>query len=489
MSFLGIDIGTSGAKAASVDARGTIIALAQGAYALKSVQAGWYELDPAEIWKVVKELIQRVVAQTRDEEIEMVCVSSLGESFVLMDERGLPLANSAMYFDLRGEEQCQRLLSYGSTERWMSMVGLMPQRQQSLPKLMWLAEHQPKLLEKATRLQFFADYILAQLGAPHVTDASLAFTSMMLDFKNCKWMPEAVDFAGIDLEILPKVLPAGTVLGRIGSAAACETGLSEKVLLVLGGHDQMMCALGCGVVDETAAANSMGTTDAITPVVYGTDDAQALFHAGFRLAPFSVLKDWYASSVYNLNGGALLNWFHNTFNGGATSAAFARMEASMPEEPSQVTFLPNFSGRQNALGSGGMTGAILGLNYDVTVPVLYKALLEGQAFELKMWLERFEAAVGGRRVLQATGGAAQSDRSLQLRADIFERPIARIRQREAGVLGNAMVCSVAAGEYASYDEAAACFVQIDKTFEPDAGRSAQYVEAFEEYKRRYEVLG
>lgn len=489
MSYLGIDIGTSGAKAAAVDRNGNIIALAQGGYALKSEQSGWFELDPAEVWDRVKGIIRSVAAQTGGDDIEMICVSSLGESFVLMDEAGEPLANSAMFYDLRGDRQSEQLEAFAPSGVWMSMVGLRPHRQQSLPKLMWLAQHRPELLEKTKRLQFFGDYILTRLGAPHVTDASLAFTSMMLDFRSCQWRPEAVSFAGIAPEKLPEVHAAGTILGRIDSRIARELGLSEKVRLVLGGHDQMMCALGCGVVDEAAAANSMGTTDAITPVVRGTDCAQALFDSGFRLAPFSVMENMYASSVFNLNGGALMNWFHNTFGAGAGGEAFARMEAEMPDAPTEITFLPNFSGRQDASGSGGMTGAVLGLNYDVTAPMFYKALLEGQAFELKMWLDRFEAAVGGNRLLQATGGAAQSDKNLQLRADIFGKPIARISRCEAGVLGNAMVCCVAAGEYSGFAEAARHFVQVDRVFEPDAARAQRYAEAFEQYKHRYEVLG
>lgn len=184
-----------------------------------------------------------------------------------------------------------------------------------------------------------------------------------------------------------------------------------------------------------------------------------------------------------------MNWFHETFGSGANSNAFVQMEKAMPDEPTHITFLPNFGGRQNEVKANGMTGAILGLSYDVTLPMLYKSLLEGQAFELKMWLDRFETAVGGRRALQVTGGAAQSDKNLQLRADVFVRPIARISRREAGVLGNAMVCCVAAGEYNGFAEAAECFVQVDRVFEPNMDRVKYYAEAFAQYKTRYEVLG
>lgn len=489
MSFMGIDVGTSGTKAAAVSREGELIAQAHAAYSLKSAQPGWYALDPNEVWRAVKRVIRAVAAQAKHDPVEMICTSSLGESFVLLDAAGEPLADSPMYYDLRGDEQVTRLEASAPPKTWQRMVGLRPHRQQSLPKLMWLADHRPELLERTRRLQFYGDFVLAKLGAPHVTDGSLAFTSMMLDYRTCGWRREAVALSGIPQEILPEVRPTGTILEMIDPAAARELDLSKHVRLVLGGHDQMMCALGCGVTDSSSAANSMGTTDAITPVVRGTAHADALFASGFRLAPFSVMEDMYASSLYNLNGGALLKWFHETFSGAANDAAFARMEAGMPQEPTAITFLPNFSGRQDAAGPNSMCGAVLGMNYATTAPMLYKALLEGQAFELKMWLERFEADVGAIGGIQATGGAAKSDRTLQLRADIFEKPIARLKCREAGVLGNAMVCCVAAGMFESYAQAAARFVQVERVFDPNAERSARYAEAFEQHKERYRILG
>lgn len=487
MSFLGIDVGTSGAKAVAIGRDGRPIAQARRAYGLKSAQAGWVELDPREVWNSVRDAIREAAALAAEDPVEMICTSSLGESFVLMDSNGQPLCASPIYFDLRGEAQTERLRAYAPPERWMRMVGLKPHRQQSLPKLMWLVEHRPELFERATKLHFFADYILACLGAPHVTDASLGFTSMMLDFRSQNWRREPVALSGIPEDILPRVLPAGTDLGRVDARVAEELGLSRNVRLVLGGHDQMMCALGCGVTDSSLAANSMGTTDAITPLVRGTARADALFDRELRLAPFSAIEDMYASSVFNLNGGALLNWFHKTLGGG--EAQFARMEAEMPEDSGELIVLPNFGGRQDAANDQSMRGAFLGMDYDTTLPMLYRALLEGQAFELKMWLENFEAAMGAIECLNATGGASQSDKNLQLRADIFGKPIGRLRFQEAGTLGNAMVCCVAAGMFPNLADAAGHFVKINRVFEPRPESVSRYIERFERYRKYYKSLG
>ncbi|MEF9972517.1 MAG: FGGY family carbohydrate kinase [Clostridia bacterium] len=493
MALLGIDVGTSGVKASAIDQMGKTLAYAHGAYALHTPEPGVFELSPDEVWRATGAVVSQVAAQAdlASDPISALCVSSLGESFVLFDDEGTVMGCSPMYFDRRGGEALEELLSRADEATWQEHTGLYPHIRQTLPKLMAWGKQHPARMEKVRKLHFFADYILSKFGAPHVTDASLAATSMMLDVNGCTWWDQAIKWSGMDAGIFPQVRRSGTDLGTINPGVAEQLGLKHTVRLILGGHDQMMCAVGAGIFDSATAANSMGTTDAVTPIMDRLSAAPALLRAGFRISPYAVRKGMYYSSAFNLNGGALISWFHQLFLGKdkmVGDVVYREMEASMREEPTSLILLPHFCGRQDAKGADAMTGAITGLTYEADRATLYKALLEGQAFEIKMWLDRFEEIGGKIECLHVMGGAARSDKNLQLRADIFKKTLKRLDNPEAGVLGDAMVAGVAMGAFSSLEEAGRRLVKTGRRFEPNLERHACYQERFCEYLRQYARL-
>jgi xylulokinase len=84
-----------------------------------------------------------------------------------------------------------------------------------------------------------------------------------------------------------------------------------------------------------------------------------------------------------------------------------------------------------------------------------------------------------------TGGGAQSDAWLQIKADILGRPLARPRITEAGALGAAILAGVGVGVYASVQEAVDALIAIDRVFEPQPERHRQYGERFARYRALY----
>jgi len=482
MSWLGVDIGTSSVKAAVVCADGRIGALGQRRYSLLNPGPGRYELDPRAVWDAARGAIWQAVQGSGGERVEAICSSSLGESFVLLDREGREICNSPMFYDQSGDEELGALLHQMDAGAWLRGAGLPPGRQLTLPKLMSLFRRQPELSRSAVRLNFFADYLIYKLGGPHVTDASLASTSMMLSYSARDWWDEALECGRIGRGLLPEVRPAGTDLGAVRGEIADQLGLDRGARLILGGHDQMMCAIGARVFDEGVAANSMGTTDAMTPLVAASPRAERTLDGGFRLSPFSAIPGLYYSSVYNLCGGAVNEWLAGALGAAGSGAAefYLRMEARMPEGPSPALFVPAFS------GEGG--GALMGLRFDTTLEDAYRALLEGQAFEIKRDLDRFEACCAPIRSIHAVGGSARSNVNLQLRADIFNKRIDRMAFDEAGVLGCAIVAGAATGGFKGVQATARALARLDAAFEPDGRRHERYLERFGEYLRRRERL-
>ncbi|MFT3984116.1 MAG: FGGY family carbohydrate kinase, partial [Lachnospiraceae bacterium] len=99
MSYIGLDIGTSGCKASIITEKGEVIAAAARAYPLLFPKRGYVELNPLEIYEKVKQVLKELAPKA--EGIKALALSSFGEAFVLVDENGKPLNHFITYADSR----------------------------------------------------------------------------------------------------------------------------------------------------------------------------------------------------------------------------------------------------------------------------------------------------------------------------------------------------------------------------------------------------
>ena len=112
----------------------------------------------------------------------------------------------------------------------------------------------------------------------------------------------------------------------------------------------------------------------------------------------------------------------------------------------------------------------------------------GPALNPSRILELIRAANIGMVEVRSMGGAARSDLWLQIKADICGLPMVRMLEEETSVLGCAVLCAVAVGNYGSIEEAVAAMVRTGKTFLPDSKHRELYDRRFELYRRLYETL-
>src|SRR5512143_826129 len=122
MSLLGVDVGTSGCKAAVFSEEGRLLALAYEEYDYQHPQPGWAELDSRQVWESVQRTIAQVAQQARRDPIKALSVSSLGEAVVPVTRHREILGPSLLNFDVRGAEYLPELRqglepSEGGSER------------------------------------------------------------------------------------------------------------------------------------------------------------------------------------------------------------------------------------------------------------------------------------------------------------------------------------------------------------------------------------
>jgi xylulokinase len=187
--------------------------------------------------------------------------------------------------------------------------------------------------------------------------------------------------------------------------------------------------------------------------------------------------------TFSLNhcGGLLLRWWRDNFAGeqfrsaeGQGVDAYQFMDAQLPDGPAPVMFLPHLNGSGTPLCDLQSKGALVGLTLATRRPDIFKAILEGLAFELRANLERLAACGLALEQLVAVGGGARSRPWLQLKADILNRPLRTLECHEAACLGAALLAGTAAGAYANLVEAVAQTVRSEREFQPVHERTVAY---------------
>ncbi len=491
MSFLGLDVGTSGCKAAIFNREGRIIASAAREYVVTSSQPHWAELDPQKVGDLSLEVIAEASSHCLHDRVEGLAISSQGEAFMVLDAQGDLLSNAMVSSDNRAIRQA-RSFSF-DTHLLYEKTGHTPYPIFSLYKLLWLQEERPEIWQKAARILCFEDYIHHRLGLEPAISFSLAARTMLFNVREQRWDPDLLAASGIETNQLSRPLPSGAIVGILSETMCRELNLARDAVVVSGGHDQVCAALGCGAIRPGIAVLGSGTVECITATFSEPIFSQVLRDANLCTYPHAA-PELFATLAYNLTGGNVLRWFRQEWSAAEVAAAadtgadaYDLILASMPENPTRLMVLPYFTGSGTPHFDDHTPAAILGLRLTTSRGEVLRAILEGLCFELETNLRILASSGIPVRELRVTGGGARSHRWLQLKADIFNRPIFVPEVTEAGCLGAALLaCATKENEEVSslVDQ----WVRPGEAILPNSGRAEFYRERLAQYEQTYASL-
>ncbi len=439
MSYLGIDIGTSGCKAVAFDRSGKPLASARRDYALLHPAPGRAELDSREVISACCEVIAEAAKGVAHDPVAAVGISSQGEAFTPVAADGSYLDNAMVSSDSRAGEEIEPFVAGFGLDRLYRITGHTPSPLFSLFKLLWLKRNRPEIWKKSNRFLCFEDLLEQRLGVEPALGWPLAGRTMLFDVKNHVWSPEILEVLGLDAKKLARPLQSGSVAGVIPDRVASELGLPRGVKIVTGGHDQTIGALGAGVVEPGSAMYAAGSVECLCPVIPQLTLSEELCRNNLCCYDYSV-PGAYSSVAYSLTGSNLLQYFKENFAG---EVNYDQLVRQLPAEPSRLLALPYFTPSGTPYFDQSTPGAVLGWRLSTSRGELLKALMEGIALEMKLNLELLERS--GIRItrLIATGGGSRLRQLVQLKADVLNRPIETIEVGEAGCLGAARLAQSA----------------------------------------------
>ena len=305
---LGLDAGTSSAKAVAVDPAGNVQAVAgSDPISTRATTGGGSEQDPEEIWQALTTAGRRVVESLPvDVGVAALAVAAQSGSVIPVLDRGRA-ERAITWMDTRSRPLVESWSS-DMAGRIRELSGWTPTAGVGLSTIAWLrslgsGSHRDRHSTSAARWASVDDYLMFGLAGQWATNPSNASGMQIMDVSTRSWSNELCRFAGIDPAMLSPIRESGSVIGGLTAAAAAALGLDAGVPVVMGGHDQACAALGLGAADPGDLFLSAGTAWVLT-VVTDRADIGALPPA-LNLSPHVVAGRWTASE--NLGGlGAMI---------------------------------------------------------------------------------------------------------------------------------------------------------------------------------------
>jgi xylulokinase len=491
MSLLGLDVGTTGCKAAAFSTSGNCLASAYREYPTLRPQDGWALLDSRCVWDRIRETIAEVASRTGRDPVTALCVSTMGEAMTPVSRNREILGPCILSSDIRGGEFASELAGRIGREEFYRLNPNIPGPQYSYPKLAWLRRQEPQLFESADLFLLWGDLVTFMLGCEPLTSYSLANRTMLFDIRKEVWSERLLSLSEIPADKLPCPVASGTVAGTVPDSVASELNLPSGVRVVVGGHDQCCNSLGAGIHRAGSAVCGIGTFECITPTYDRIPDPGPLLEYGLNVE-HHVLPGLFVSFIYN-QAGSLVRWFRDTFAAAERSLIgeaeiYDVLAGEMPASPTRLLVLPYFE----ITGPPGFvvdaSGVIAGLRTSTTRGEILKAIMECTTLYFVDSIRALRAMGMDTSEFVATGGGARSDAWLQIKADVFGVPFVRPAQTDAGVVGAAMLAGLATGAFTSPSEGVRQLVCRDRVFEPDAERHEVYLEKLEHYRALFPLM-
>jgi len=493
--LLGIDLGTTTAKVALFDEQsGEIVAYAGREYPTYQPKPGWAEQDVNDWWAIVSSVVREAINKARVDprEIKGIGVSSHREAVALLDKDGRPLGRVIIWLDKRSTPQAEWIKKNFDTKEIYRRTGLIVDPTFTATKLLWLKENAPEILAKAKWALQPKDYLVYRLTGVPTTDVSVASRTLLFNINELKWDSQLFqDFGLSEYEhIFPEARFSDEIVGEVMEEAARDTGLAPGTPVVAGGGDRGCEVLGAGVLGPDKIEESTGTGSTTATTV----DSPRLDSEMRVVLTAHVIRGKWSIEAGLSTAGAILRWFRDQFAQGENLLAnmtrrrayeYLDMEAEyVPPGSNGLIVVPFFSGARAPRWNPLAKGLIFGLTVYHTRAHVFRALMEGIAYEIRKVIETLEELGIKAEEIRLLGGGGKTPTWARIKADITGRRVALLEFLDAALIGDAILAGKGTGAFQTYDEGVRRLVKIKRTIEPDP----RYVKAYEKYYRLYEKL-
>ena len=263
--LVGLDVGTSSAKAVVFTDQGEVVGEGRAS-------------TPWITTSVRRRTRRRGAAQCCDRSTSVgagrhpgttsataVGITSMGESGVLVDRNGTPVAPVIAWHDNRDQEEVEALRRDIAADTFAATTGKPLRGQWAITKHRWLLRHVPSAATAVRRFNI-AEWVVRGLGGDEVTELALALPHRLV--RRCPAVTGGrrdLAWSGATPGLMPPLVEAGTPVGHI-TRSDTHPRLHGAVLTVVG-HDHQAAAVGVGAIGEGDEVDSCGSAEAIVRTI------------------------------------------------------------------------------------------------------------------------------------------------------------------------------------------------------------------------------
>ncbi len=492
MALLGLDVGTSGSRALLIDETGSIIASATEEHEdFASPQPGWAEQSPDDWWRASQMAVRAALtnASCSSSDIRGIGLSGQMHGSVLLGADDTIIRPALIWCDQRTEAECQWLTEQVGRERLVELTSNPALTGFTLPKLLWIRAHEPKLWNKVQTVLLPKDYVRFKLTGERATDMADASGTLLLDVARRQWSAEMLKATDLDYGMLPSVHEGPEITGQLTPRVADQIGLTAGTPVVAGGGDQSAGAVGMGIVKPGTVSATIGTSG----VVFAATDQPTLDPEG-RVHTFchAVPNRWHTMGVTQA-AGLSLSWFRSRFGAGEDDGRnpYDRLTdeaATAPTGSDGVLWAPYLMGERTPYLDSNARGALVGLTATHTRAHVVRAILEGVAFSLQDSFTILEAMKVPVHEIRLGGGGARSALWRQIQANVYRQQVTTLATEEGAAYGAALLAGVGTGVWASVDEACDTTVTVATRTDPNDADAALLERQYARYRTLYPAL-
>ena len=452
-AVLGLDLGTSEAKAALVGLDGTLLGLGRGAYPTDIDADGRAEQDPRDWWAAFGVAVRSLAPALAGAEVLAIACVGQGPTLVAADASGDPVRPAVTWQDRRSGN---------------GGFGL-------LPRMAWLAEADPAGVGGAR-------WLLGSWDAAGLWLSGEATTTLQAHEDPID--ASALLAAGVAPAIVPEPMPFGRPLGRLRPAAAAAMGLQAGIPVVAGVNDGTASMLGAGLLAAGDAVDTGGTSGGLGiyadrpvevpgPVRRSCPDPRALGRRRGDGGPRRLGR----LAARPRAGRAMVQ-----------RRAPRAAAGSVAPGADGLVFLPYLAGERAPVFDDDARGAFFGLTLGHDARHLARAVLEGSAFAMRSVAEPLAAAGAPIRELRLTGRSPAGDTWARIKADVLGVPVAIPAIADTAALGAAIVAAAGVGAVPSLEAGVAAMTSVVRRLEPDPVTRGRLDASYAAYRALYPAL-
>ena len=480
-----IDQGTTSTRAIVFDADSTPIAMAQQEFPQIFPREGWVEHNPDDIWRSVLDTGREALlrSDSRFSDLVGLGIANQRETALVWNRRtGKPIHNAIVWQDRRTAPLCAKLKEQGLESMVSERTGLLLDPYFSATKIAWLldnVENARALAEKGELAFGTVDsFLIWRLtgGRTHVTDATNASRTMLLNIHSGQWDDELLKLFRVPRALLPEVRDCAADFGvteanHLGMALPIRGVAGDQQAALIGqtcfrpGMVKATYGTGCFVLLNIGAKAAISNNNLLTTIAY----------------------QWKRERTYAVEGsifsaGATVQWLRDGL--GIVSHASETGDLAMHADPGQrVYIVPAFTGLGAPHWDSEARAAIIGLTRGATRKEIARAALECVAYQTRDLVAAMHSDSGtlerenAQSVIRVDGGMSASDWTMQFLADMLDAPVDRPAIIETTALGAAFLAGWQAGLYPGPDEFGSAW-RSERRFAPKmpaAERESRYL--------------